>query len=93
MSPPQEMELNPDAKAELLRALDDQLRSAETPEVKAELMRLLQAGVKEADAREMMAAVMAIHLFRAQQGIREFSYEAYLAELHRLPELDLEQQL
>lgn len=86
-------EPNPRAKAALLRALEDQLRSPETPEVRGELARLIQAGVKENEAKEMMAAMLAFHIASMMKGTRQFDYAAYLAELRRLPEINYDQSL
>jgi hypothetical protein len=86
-------EYNPRAKAALLQALEDQLRSPETPEVKAELDRLLAAGVKKKEAKEMMATVLAFHIARLMRGTKPFDYVAYLTELRRLPEIDYDQEL
>jgi hypothetical protein len=86
-------EYNPRAKAALLQALDDQLRSPETPEVRTELNRLVAAGVKEQEARLMMATVLGFHLVSLMKGNSDFDYSAYLAELRKLPEIDYDQPL
>jgi hypothetical protein len=86
-------EYNPRAKAALLQALEDQLRSPETPEVKAELARLVAAGVKKKEAKEMMATILAFHIARLMRGTKPFDYTDYLAELRRLPEIDYDQEL
>jgi len=93
MSDDEEVEYNPRARAALLQALEDQLRSPETPEVTAELQRLVAAGVKKAKAKEMMALILMFHLARLMRGTRAFDYAAYLAELRRLPEIDYDQSL
>lgn len=86
-------EYNPRARAAILQALDDQLRSPETPEVRAELKRLLSLGLKERRARELMALVLITHIARMMKHKRPFDYSAYLAELRRLPEFDEDQPI
>jgi hypothetical protein len=86
-------EYNPHAKAALLQALEDQLRSPETPEVGAELERLVASRVKRKEAKEMMATILSFHIVRLMQGTKPFDYAAYLAELRRLPEIDYDQEL
>ena len=93
MSDDEDVEYNPRARAALLQALDDQLRSPETPEVKAELQRLVAAGVKKEKAREMMALILMFHMTRLMKGTKPFDYAAYLAELRRLPAIDYDQEL
>lgn len=86
-------EYNPRARAAILQALDDQLRSPETPEVRAELKRLLSLGVEEMRAKEAMALVLITHVARMMKHKTPFDYSAYLAELRRLPEFDADQAI
>jgi hypothetical protein len=86
-------EPNPQAKAALLEALEQQLNSRETPEVKQELKRLVAAGVPESEAKEMMALILAFHIARLMKGTKPFDYAAYVAELRRLPEIDYDHPL
>jgi formate dehydrogenase maturation protein FdhE len=85
-------EYNPHARAALMQALEDQLRSSETPEVRAELDRLVTAGVNKKEAKEMMATILAFHIARLMKDAKPFDYAAYLAELRRLPEIDYDQE-
>lgn len=93
MSDDDQPEFNPQAKAALLQALEDQLRSPETPEVKAELDRLVASGVPKKEAKEMMATILSFYIVQLMQGTKPFDYAAYLAELRQLPEIDYEKEL
>ena len=86
-------EFNPRARAALLQGLEDQLRSPETPEVAAELQRLRSLGVPEKNAKEAMALVLITHIARMIKHKTPFDYSAYLADLRRLPEFDMDQPI
>jgi len=71
----------------MLTALDDQLHSAETPQVREHYDRLRALGRSDEDARELMATVLAFYIWHTQRG-DDYSYDDYVAELARLPEID-----
>ena len=79
------------AKAErrqtILRTLDQQLQSPETPAVKTQYDRLRALGHSDSEVRELMATVLAFYLWHTARK-DSYTYEDYLAELARLPEID-----
>ena len=71
----------------ILRALDEQLQSPETPAVKTQYDRLTALGHSDAEVRELMATVLVFYLWHTARK-DSYSYEDYLADLARLPEID-----
>jgi hypothetical protein len=71
----------------MLSALDDQLRSPETPHVKQHYQRLRGLGHSDAAVREWMASVLAFYFWHTMRG-DHYSYEDYIAELAKLPDID-----
>jgi hypothetical protein len=71
----------------MLAALDDQLCSPETPEVKHHYERLRGLGHSDADVRELMATVLAFYFWHTMRK-DDYTYDDYLAELSKLPEID-----
>lgn len=74
-------------RAAILNALQGQLDSPETPEVRLHYQRLLALGRSDPEARELMATVLAFYIWHTTRG-DGYSYEDYVAELERLPEID-----
>jgi hypothetical protein len=71
----------------MLTALADQLSSPDTPEVKQHYDRLRSLGISDPEVRELMATVLAFYLWHTMRN-DEYTYDDYLAELARLPEID-----
>jgi hypothetical protein len=74
-------------RAGVMGALDDQLQSPETPQVREHYNRLRGLGHSEDDIRELMATVLLFYIWHTQRG-DIYSYDDYVAELARLPEID-----
>ena len=74
-------------RALMLRALDDQLASAETPEVRQHYDRLRGLGHTDAEARELMATILAFYIWHTMRQ-DAYTYGDYVEELARLPEID-----
>lgn len=87
------MKANPHAKAALLQAVQDQLKSAKSIEVQHEYQRLVALGIGDSDAREMIATILSFHMVSSLQRGKEFDYPAYLTELRRLPDVDYDKEL
>ena len=73
-------------RALMLRALEDQLRSAETPEVQEQYDRLRGLGHTDAETRELMARILAFYIWHTMRQ-DAYTYGDYVAELARLPEI------
>jgi hypothetical protein len=71
----------------MLNALDEQLRSPDTPAVKSHYDRLRALGHSDEHVRELMATVLAFYLWHTTRG-DEYTYDDYIRELARLPEID-----
>ncbi len=71
----------------ILMALEDQLHSPETPDVKTHYDRLTGLGHGDSEVRELMATVLAFYLWHTARG-DNYSYDDYVAELAKLPEID-----
>lgn len=71
----------------ILAALEEQLRSAETLAVKSHYDRLRALGHSDVDTRKLMATVLAFYIWHTQRG-DDYTYEDYIVELARLPEID-----
>jgi hypothetical protein len=71
----------------ILTALDDQLRNPETPAVKTHYDRLRALGRSDSDVRELMATMLAFYLWHTARG-DDYTYDDYVAELAKLPEID-----
>jgi hypothetical protein len=71
----------------MLDALDEQLHSPAAPEVKTHYDRLRALGYSDAKVRELMATVLAFYMWHTARG-DDYTYDNYLAELGRLPEID-----
>ncbi len=71
----------------LLRGVEDQLNSPDTPEVKFHYDRLRSLGHSDDEARELIATLLAFYFWHMQRQ-DNYSYEDYVAELERLPEID-----
>jgi hypothetical protein len=71
----------------MLNALDEQLHSPDTPAVKTHYERLRALGHSDEHTRELMATVLAFYLWHTSRG-GDYSYEDYVTELARLPEVD-----
>ena len=71
----------------MLRALDDQLNSAETPELRDQYDRLRGLGHTDAETRELMPTVLTFYIWHTmrQDG---YTYREYVGELARLPKID-----
>jgi hypothetical protein len=77
----------------LLDAVEEQLEDPECKEVQREYARLMESGTDEGEVKRLMAAVLSFHVIRSTQNQKEFDYPAYIAELSRLPEIDLDEPL
>ena len=71
----------------ILSALSDQLRSPETPEVKQHYDRLRSLGHSDSNVREWMATILAFYLWHTMRR-DDYTYDDYLAELAKLPDID-----
>jgi len=77
----------PEAKAAILRAVQDQLESPESPEVQLHYQRLISLGYSDTDSRNLIATVLLFYLNDLAAG-RDHTYADYVANLERLPEVD-----
>jgi hypothetical protein len=71
----------------MLQAVQDQMTSPETPDVKVHYDRLRSLGHSDGQARELIATVLAYYIWHTmrQDG---YTYQDYVAELARLPQID-----
>jgi hypothetical protein len=74
----------------MLRAVQDQMTSAETPEVRVHYERLRSLGQSDAQARELIATVLAFYIWHTMRK-DDYSYSDYVDELARLPQIDWEE--
>ena len=75
----------------MLQAVQDQLTSPETPEVKQHYDRLISLGHSDSSARELIATVLAFYIWHTMRK-DDYTYQNYVAELERLPEIDWEEE-
>ena len=71
----------------MLRAVEEQLRSSDTPAVKTHYDRLRSLGHSDSEVRELMATVLAFYFWHTARK-DTYSYNDYVAELAKLPEID-----
>jgi hypothetical protein len=71
----------------MLRAVQEQMNSADTPEVRAHYDRLCSLGHSDTEARELIATVLAFYIWHTMRE-DDYTYSDYVAELAKLPEID-----
>ena len=72
----------------MLQAVQNQMNSPESPEVRMHYERLRSLGKSDGEARELIATVLAVYIWHTMRK-DDFTYSDYVAELARLPEIDL----
>ena len=75
----------------MLQAVKNQMRSPETREVRMHYDRLRALGLSDTQARELIATVLAVYIWHTMRK-DDYTYSDYLAQLARLPEIDLQEE-
>jgi len=84
--------MNPEFRADLLLAVDQQILSPETPYVGKTYQRLLKLGLDDTAAKFQIAYCLCEEMDQILKKQRVFSEKSYRAALDSLPiELDIEE--
>ena len=81
------MKENPRAKAAILEAVKEQLRSPESPYVKTNYDRLINEGIEIEEVMKMLGAVLAVEMWEMNVKQRAFDEKGYIEWLERLPDM------
>jgi len=80
-------ETNPQLGAEILEAVDNQLRDLNPPETKETYDRLVASGISKKEARRLIGVVLSSEIFQMLKYKKDYSPERYIASLRKLPQL------
>lgn len=77
---------NPELKAAIIEAVDNQLNSGDPPEARQTFNRLIGEGISEKEAKIYIGQAIAIEIFNAMKHGESFNPGRYCKNLARLPE-------
>ncbi len=80
------MKSNEIVRKEILKVVDNQLKTNNPPETKLTLERLKDLGYGENEAKRLIAQCVAIEIYRVMKDKIPYDNKRYISNLNKLPE-------
>ena len=87
-----EPKANPVLNAEIMKVVDNQLRSNDPPQTGQTLKRLMAAGHSETEAKRLIASVVSAEIFDVLKQQQPFNLERFVKGLDNLPVLPWDEE-
>lgn len=83
---------NPVLNAEIMKVVDNQLRSNDPPQTGQTLKRLMAAGHSETEVKRLIACVVSAEIFDVLKQQQTFNLERFVKGLDNLPALPWDEE-
>ena len=88
----QKENFDPQLHAEIMRVVENQLRSNDPPQTQQTFKRLIEAGNSEDEAKRLIACVVSAEIFDVLKKQERFNLDRFVKALDRLPAMPWDEE-